>query len=97
MVVVVRCLSGQTVITVVREFTSCAAVSRSRSAGTTAAAADDARTGWLQGWVTELQLGLLPSPLGTQTPREVGVFVTIPEEFWGGFTTQLNMRELTTV
>lgn len=46
----------QTVISVVREFTSCAAVSRSRTTGITIAAADDARTGWLQGQVLVLSI-----------------------------------------
>jgi len=40
---------AQTVVTVVREFVSCAADSKSRVTGAAAAAADEARNGWLQG------------------------------------------------
>ncbi|CAM9344130.1 unnamed protein product, partial [Hapterophycus canaliculatus] len=40
----------KTVVTVVREFASCAALSRSRVTGAAAASADEARSGWLQGF-----------------------------------------------
>ncbi|CAM9750475.1 unnamed protein product, partial [Ectocarpus sp. 4 AP-2014] len=43
----------KTVITVLREYSSCAAISRSRVTGAAAAAADNARAGWLQRFHTD--------------------------------------------